>query len=128
MTVDTNIGATTDLFGKYVADLQENVVIGSNSISGHLLYQDDYTGFSSKPEEQTGNYLAIHCNIPGHTADEYSISVKVTNPVTLDSDGIVVLRIADKDSQTITVVASASGLDPYTKVFRLSDLVCDSEV
>lgn len=125
MTVDTNIGATTDLFGKYVSDLQEDVVIKSNSIEGHLLYQDNYTGFSSKPEEQTGNYLAIHCNIPNHSTSEYSISVKVTNPVTLDSDGIVVLRIADKSTQTITVVASASGLDDYVKVYTLSDLVCD---
>lgn len=127
MTVDTLIGASTDLFGKTVDELQENVAIGSNAITGHLFYQDDYTGFSSKPEEQTGNYLAIHCNIPGHSTSEYSISVKVTNPVTLDSDGIVVLRIADKTSQTVTVVASADGLDSYTKVFTLSGLTVDSE-
>lgn len=127
MTVDTNIGATTDLFGKYVADLQTGVAINGNAISGELFYQTDYTGFSSDPDLQVGNFLAIHCNIPGHTADEYSISVTVTNPSVLDSDGIIVLRIADKSTQTVTVVASADGLDPYTKVFSLSDLVCDPE-
>ena len=125
MTVDTNIGATVDLFGKYVTDLQENVVIGTNSIGGHLFYQDDYTGFSSKPEEQTGNFLAIHCNVPDMTTDQYTITVKITNPVTLDSDGIFVGRIADKDSQTITVVASDGVHADVTKVFDLSTLTCD---
>ena len=55
------------------------------------------------------------------------ISVKITDAVTLDEDGIFVGRIADKDSQTITVVVSADGYDDVTKVFTLTDLICDTE-
>ena len=126
MTVDTNIGATTDLFGKVVDDLQEDIVIGTNSISGILHYVEDYTGFSSDPAMQEGNFIAIHCNVPGLTADQYSISVSITNPVTLDADGIYVGYVANKDSQTITVVASASGHESVTKTYSLSELTVES--
>lgn len=124
--VDANVGATTDLFGKVVADLQEDIVVGSNSISGTLHYVEDYTGFSSDPALQEGNYIAIHCNVPGLTADRYSISVSITNPVTLDADGIYIGYVANKDSQTITVVASASGYDSVTKTYSLSELTVES--
>ena len=60
------------------------------------------------------------------TADQYNISVKITNPVNLDADGIFVGRIADKNLQTITVVASATGYETVTKVYDLSGLTCDA--
>lgn len=55
-----------------------------------------------------------------------TISVKITEAVTLDSDGIFVGRIADKSSQTITVVVSADGYDDVTTVFDLSGLNCEA--
>lgn len=88
-------------------------------------YISDYTGFSSKAEETSGNYLVIHSEVPN--VEGVTISVKVTNPVTLDSDGIVVLRIADKDTQTVTITASKDGCESVTKVFALSELTCLSE-
>lgn len=113
------------MFGKTVEDLQENVVVNKNTITGTLKYVDDYTGFSSNVEEQTGNYLVIHSavveNVPA------TITVTVTNPTVLDSDGISVLRIRDKDSQTVTVVASAEGYKPATKIFTLTGLTCEVE-
>ena len=126
MTVDTNIGSTTDLFGKTVDDLQQDIVIGTNAITGTLHYVEDYTGFSSDPAMQEGNFIAIHCNVPGLTADRYSISVSITNPITLDADGIYVGYVANKDSQTITVVASASGYESVTKTYSLSGLTVES--
>lgn len=51
----------------------------------------------------------------------------VTNPVVLDDDGIVVLRIADKSSQTITVVASKDGYDDVTKTYSLENLICEEQ-
>lgn len=123
MSVDVNIDAVTDLLGKVVTDLQENVAINNNAFTGTLKYVDDYTGFSSKPEEQSGNYLVLHA---AANVEDAVISVKITNPVMLDADGIFVGRIADKDSQTITVVASADGYDSVTKTFSLTGLTCES--
>ena len=75
----------------------------------------NYTGFSSKTSEQSGNYL-----------DGVTITAKVSKTSTLDSDGIAVFRIANKDSQTLTVVASKEGYDSVTKVFSLSGLTVES--
>ena len=44
-----------------------------------------------------------------------------------DDDGIAVLRIADKSTQTVTVVARKEGYSDVTKVFTLTDLVCEAE-
>lgn len=124
LTVDTNIAASEDLFGKVVSDLQSGVAVGDNAITGTLRYVDDYTGFSSKVAEQSGNYLALHCEVPG--VDGVTIKVTVTKPSTLDSDGLIVLRIADKNSQTVKVVASKEGYESVTKTFSLKGLTCES--
>lgn len=117
------IGA--NLFGKTVSDLQENMnVLDNGKITGTLKYVDDYTEFSSDPSLQSGNYLVIHADVVG--VPNATISVKVTNPVELDEDRTIVLHIADKDSQTVTVVASAEGYATTTKVFDLKNLVCES--
>lgn len=88
-------------------------------------YVADYDGFSGDSSLNHGNYLAIHAEVPG--LEDAVITVKVTNPVTLDDDGIAVLRIADKSSQTVTVVASKEGYDSVTRVFDLSELDCEAE-
>ncbi len=124
MSVDANIDASVDLFGKSVTDLQSGIVIGDDAITGTLNYVDDYTGFSSDTSLQAGNFIVIHAAVPG--ASDATVTVQVTNPVTLDSDGIAVLRIADKNSQTITVVASKSGYESVTKVFSLSGLTVNA--
>lgn len=123
LTVDTDIDPLEDLFGKTVDELQDDVEIGDDEITGTLLYVDDYTGFSGDASLQSGNYLVIHASVPD--VDGVSISVKVTNPVTLDEDGIAVLRIADKTSQTVTVVASKEGCESVTKVYDLNGLTCN---
>ena len=125
LTVDTDVDANEDLLGKVISDLQENVVIGTDSITGTLLYVDDYTGFSSKAEETVGNYIVIHAFVPD--VDGVTITVKVTNPVTLDADGIAVLKIADKDTQTITVTASKDGFEDVTKVYSLTGLTLNDQ-
>lgn len=113
-----------DLLGKTVGDLQENITFDGNAIKGTLKYVTGYTGFdSSDPELQSGNYIALHFTVPSwHDAQ---ITVTVTNPVVLDSDGVVILRIRDKDTQTITVVASAEGYSSVTKVYTLDQLTCN---
>jgi len=124
LTLDTDISASVDLFGKTIDDLQSDIVIDGDNITGTLKYVDDYTGFSGLAEEQSGNYLVIHASVPEE--DDVTITVKVTNPVTLDEDGIAVLRIADKSSQTVTVVASKEGRGSTTKIYDLSGLTCET--
>ena len=123
MTVDVEISADEDLYGKVISDLQEDIEIDNDAITGTLKYVSDYTGFSGDQALQSGNYIAIHASVP--EVDDATIIVKVTNPVTLDEDGIAVLRIADKSSQTITVVASIEGYESVEKVFDLSGLTCE---
>lgn len=123
LTVDVDIAADEDLFGLTVSDLQENIVVGKNAITGTLKYVDDYsTAFSG--DQASGNYIAIHASVPG--VDDVTITVTVTNPSTLDADGICVCRIADKSSQTITVVASKEGYESVEKVFNLSGLTVET--
>ena len=113
-----------DLFGKTVSDLQSDVTIGDSAITGTLKYVADYSS-TFGGELSSGNYIAIHAEVPG--VDGVTITVKVTNPVTLDEHGIAVLRIADKSTQTITVVASKEGCESVTKIFTLTNLTCLAE-
>ena len=80
------------------------MTIGADAIGGTLHYVTGYTGFSGDTEEQEGNYLAVHFEDESAS----SISVKVIgsekDPVTLDEDGILVVRIRD----------IAEGLEVYT--------------
>lgn len=124
MSVRAITDNTIDLFGKTVNDLQTGVSVTGDAITGTLKYVSDYTGFSSKTAEQSGNYLALHAEVPG--VDDVTIKVTVTKPSTLDADGDIVLRIADKDSQTVTVVASKTGYESVTKTFGLSGLTIES--
>ena len=118
-TMNTNISATEDLYGKVVSDLQNNIQINGNKITGTLKYQSSYTGFSSNIELQSGNFIALHFDVdPAAT-----VTVTVTKPTVLDEDRIVVLRIADKDTQSITVEATKDG-QTTTKVYDISGLTC----
>lgn len=122
VSLDANVPDTVDLFGKVASDLQNDISISDdNKITGTLKYISDYTGFDpSNPELQSGNYIVLHADTGDVTGA--TITVTVTNPVILDDDRIMVLRIADKDSQTITVVASKEGYETVTKVFDISGL------
>lgn len=119
LTVDVDIDPNENLFGYTVDELQSNIVVGNDAITGTLKFISDYsTAFG--PGEDSGNYLAIHASVPG--VDDVTLTVTVTNPSVLDADGICVCRIADKSTQTITVVASKEGYESVTKEFDLSGL------
>ena len=123
LSVDTDIPADKDLFGKVIGDLQSGITIGDDGITGTLKYVSDYTGFSGDASLQSGNFLVLH-STTNH--DGATITVTVTNPVTLDDDGIVVLRVADKDTQTVTISVSKEGYETVTKAYSLSGLTCEA--
>lgn len=99
LVTDIEIGASEDLLGKVVSDLQENIEISEGKITGTLKHVTDYTGFSSDPELQEGNYLAIHNTSNLDDPIVVELIGGFSGPTTLDADGIIILRIANKDQK-----------------------------
>lgn len=127
-TLNLSVQAETssDLLGKAASDLQSNIVIGEDAITGTLKYVTGYTGFSGNPDLQYGNFLALKCD-----ADEGStLKVKLINgndpEVTLDSDKNIIIRVADKDTQKVRIRAIKGDVE-QVEVFSLAGLVCESE-
>lgn len=106
-----------------MSDLQEDIEVGDSAITGTLKYVTGYTGFSSKTAERSGNYLALHCDVPG--MDGATITVEVvggtSGPTVLDDDRVIVCRIASTE-QSIRVTASMDGWDTITRTYGLADL------
>ena len=125
MSADADIPASLDLFGKTADDLQEDIEINANGISGTLKYVTGYTGFSGKTAERSGNYLALHCAAPA--APDATITVEIvgghSGPVTLDpEDNVIVLRIESTTEQSIRVIATKEGCTPVTREYSLTGL------
>ena len=121
LITDLEIGESEDLLGKVVGDLQDNIEISGNKITGTLKYVTGYTGFSSEPELQEGNYLALH-----NTSNlEDPITVELIGgfygPSTLDADGIIILRIANTDQRVKVTCGN------LVKEYSLEDIVLLSE-
>lgn len=120
----------SDLFGKTASDLQSNLRVNNNVVGGTSKYVDDYSSAFGEGMDH-GNYIALHAEV----SDEDDVTITVTNKVagqtvrtvTLDSDGILVLYVADKDTQEITFTASKAGEESVSKKFRLTGLTLLSE-
>lgn len=98
--VDPAIAADFDLLGKVVADLQKDIAISANNITGTLKYIDDYTGFSGDPEEQVGHFLAFKVDFD-EDYDSLTVETASSGEQTLDSDKTMVLRIVKKAPFTV---------------------------
>jgi hypothetical protein len=127
LSINADISTSVDLLGKTVDQLQSSITVGADSISGTLLYVDDYTGFSEDTELQSGNYLALHFEVP--EADDATITVALSDDPeatnVLDEDGIAVLRVTDTD-QTVSVTASKTGYESVTKTYSLTGLTLNN--
>lgn len=114
------------MLGKTPSDLQENITITDNSISGTLKYVTGYTGFSSKVSEQSGNYLAIHVNIPtGSTVKVFIIGGDNTEPKTMDSDGVLVARIKNT-SEKIQFTVTKEGYRTVVRTYNLNNITLNT--
>lgn len=115
------------MFGYKASELQDSIEIKDHVIYGNLPYIDgsDWDSGTWGSDMDSGNYLALHFSVP----DVEGVTIKATlnRETTLDEDGIVVGYVSDKDSQTITVVASKDGYKPVTKVYFLYGLKCEAE-
>lgn len=127
LTVDADVSPSLDLLGLHVNDLQSNVAVSTSNlnITGELKYVTDYTGFSSNPEEQEGNYLVLHAD--DSEADRIVVELVggTSGPVELDSDRVIVLRIRNKDTQSVKVTSYVDNEVKETATFSLANLVLD---
>lgn len=95
------VPGSENLFGKNVSELQENIKIRDNVVSGTLKYVKGYNDFSSIEEEQSGNYLALKFD---EATKGSTVKVKVTKESTLTDDGIIVLRLKNTETPiTVTI-------------------------
>lgn len=103
------------------------MAVGAKSITGTLHHVTGYTGFSSNPAEQSGNFLAL--SFATDPADGVTTTVELVGgskgPVTLDEDMNCVFRVT-KTSQSIKVVAT-KGEETITKNYSLAGLVLETE-
>ena len=107
-----------------MSELQSNIVIGESSISGTLHHVTGYTEFSSLPDEQSGNYLAIKVADSGADSTTVEVVGGTKGPVTLDADRNIVLLIKNKDSQSIKIVNTKAG-QIETKTYTLTGLTLE---
>ena len=106
--------------------MQENIVVGVDSISGTLKYVTGYTGFDESHEElQSGNYIALKCTYGSGVTAKCQLLGGQFGEVTLDNDKNIVIRITNKDTQQIKFVFS-KGEVTETRIYSLRDLVLES--
>lgn len=125
---DTIADSELSVTGKTVSDLQSGVKFGANAITGTLKYIENWTWFDSDPEINTGNFLVFKSTLSG--ADKITaqlIGAKVNpGPIELDSDGIAIFHVTNKDTQMVQVVAYKDDL-VQTKLYTLNGLTCEIE-
>lgn len=118
--------SSVTVLGKSVSDLQSNVFVHDDYITGNLAYVTGYTGFSGDASEQEGNYLALKFEATeGATTQVELVGGSVGHPVTLDSDMNCVLRITNKYAQKVRVTSTKDGVT-LTNVYSLKSLKCES--
>lgn len=111
-----------EILGKTVSELQTNVEIEDNMITGKLLYVENYTDYSTNLSEQQGNYLALKVTTDVGNAE---ISVELLGgkdgPKTPDADGRVVMRVTNTESQSVKISAT-KGVDTVVRMYSLKGL------
>lgn len=115
------------LFGKTVNELQSDVVVSDDEVTGTLKYVDGYVDFSSNVSEQSGNYLALKIEAePAEAETVVELIGGTKGPVTLDDDMNIVLLIKNKDTQSIKVTTTHNR-ESVTKTYGLSGLTLETE-
>lgn len=97
--------------------------MAGDGIIGTLKYVTGYTGFSGDPNEQQGNYLALHIDseVEGATITVELIGGDHPGAVTLDEDRTIILRIKNTHEK-IKITATADDTPTVTKTYNLVGL------
>ena len=110
-----------------MGDLQSSVTVSGDTISGTLAYVEGYTGFSGDPAEQEGNYLAIKATAAEGDTIVLDLIGGTHGPVTLDSDGICIIRITNKDTQKLKYTATGADGSTDERIWKLTGLTLTPE-
>lgn len=114
---------SADILGKATTDLQENIAIKNDKITGTLKYVTGYTGYSGDPALQDGNFIALYQPIePGFT---YSIKYGTNGTAKALDDGTIVLRVVDVNKPFYVI--ATDGVATEIKEYDLSALTLLSE-
>lgn len=123
------MAAGDTVYEKKVSDLQSDVVVNSNAISGTLHYVTGYTGFNgSEVDEQSGNFLALDFD---WAPDDGEMTVELVGgekgPVTLTDpdDKFCVFRITDETTQSIKVKVETLEDGDYEHTYSLKYLTLE---
>lgn len=119
---------TDNVLGKLASDLQNNVILSGDNITGTLKYVSGFTGYSEDTALQEGNYLALKINAA-------PIDVVVTAELLgsseaskkIGADGVATFRITNTASQSIKVTA-IMGRETTIKTYGLSGLKLETAV
>lgn len=126
LSVDADISGETDLLGKSVTDLQEDITVSDDAITGTLKFATGYTGFSGDENLQSGNYIVLHAEADQGAVISAEVIGGYSGPVTLDTDGILIARI-ESTSQSIRFVGMKAGKVTAVKTLSLSDVTLTPE-
>ena len=116
------------VLGYTVSNLQSDITVTGNEISGTLAYVDDFTGFSGNPDLQKGNFIALSFNSdPAYDKMTVELVGATVNPgaIELDADKDAVFRITNKETQRIVVTAYKDG-EATRKSYSLKKLTLES--
>ena len=115
------------LFGKAVNELQSDMVVADDEVTGTLKYVNGYVDFSSNTSEQSGNYLALKIEAePAEAETVVELVGGTKGPVALDDDMNIVPLIKNKDTQSIKVTVD-NGENSTTKTYGLIGLTLETE-
>lgn len=125
LSVDVDIPADLSLLGKYTSDLQEDIEVDDDAITGTLKWVADYSAAFGE-DEKAGNFIAVHAGSdPGVT-----ISAEVIGgyhgPQILDTDGILIARI-ESTTQKLRFTAMQAGKVTKVRDYSLAELTLTPE-
>lgn len=130
LTVDAE-DSESELFDVPVSDMQDNIVISADSVSGTLKYLDGENPIVS--EWGAGYFLCVNLSENTFTGLE-SVKVGMTPSegsglveIIDDPDKNGVFKVTDKDNQRFTVLQTATSGKTRKQYFSLKDLVLEAE-
>ena len=120
------VDGKAQVYGKTVDELQSDIVITENSISGRLHNINNYTGFNpSQVEEQSGHFLALDITADKGAEVTFELVGGTKGPFALTPDDMqVICRIGDKDSQSVKITSDYKEMHTE-KVYSLKGLTLE---